>query len=277
MDSQHSASEYVLGHSGSELQRLIARAEVLRPSTERLFRAAGIEPGMRVLDLGCGAGDVSFLLSQMVGANGAVVGVDRAASAIDFARQRAAGIGIANVTFVCSEADNLDSAGPFDAAVGRLFLLHQPDPVATVKRAAMQVHAAGLIIFQELDLSLTGSSTWPSVELYERCMEWTIQAQERCGVQIDVGKRLYGIFKAAGLPGPRMRMERELGGHASHVMAVILATLVRSLLPKIEMFGIASASEVEIDTLAERLETALIAAEAITIGTPMIGAWSHKP
>ena len=52
--------DYVLGHSQREIQRLISQATMLRPVTERLLRSLKIGPGMRVLDLGCGAGDVIY-------------------------------------------------------------------------------------------------------------------------------------------------------------------------------------------------------------------------
>jgi hypothetical protein len=48
---------YILGHSQAEIQRLINQAAIIRSTTEHLLRSAGIERGMRVLDLGCGAGD----------------------------------------------------------------------------------------------------------------------------------------------------------------------------------------------------------------------------
>ena len=70
-------SEYVLGRSERESQRLVKQSIFLRPSTERVFRKAGITAGMRVLDIGCGAGDVSFLAAELVGPTGSVVGVDR--------------------------------------------------------------------------------------------------------------------------------------------------------------------------------------------------------
>ena len=54
----------------TEIQRLINQAAILRPTTKRLLQSAGIERGMRVLDLGCGAGDVSMLAGELVGASG---------------------------------------------------------------------------------------------------------------------------------------------------------------------------------------------------------------
>jgi hypothetical protein len=59
------------------------------------------------------------------------------------------------------------------------------------------------------------------------------------------------------------------------VKAAWAAELVRTLLPKIEEFGLATASEIQIETLAKRLEAELVAADAITTGIPVVGAWSR--
>src|SRR5882762_10965836 len=88
---------YVLGHSQDEIRRLIDQAAILRPTTERLLRSAGIEQGMRVLDLGCGAGDVSMLAGKLVGPTGSVVGIDPNADVLAVARGRAEGL--SHVTF----------------------------------------------------------------------------------------------------------------------------------------------------------------------------------
>src|ERR1700728_925907 len=81
-------AQYLFGHSPAEIRRLIIQSEILRPITERLLRSAGIGTGMRVLDLGCGAGDVSILAAELVGPSGSVVGVDRNSDVIAEARQR---------------------------------------------------------------------------------------------------------------------------------------------------------------------------------------------
>jgi SAM-dependent methyltransferase len=63
-------TDYALGRTNAEYDRLIEQADLLRPLSERLLRAAGIVAGMHVLDVGCGAGDVSFLVSELVGCEG---------------------------------------------------------------------------------------------------------------------------------------------------------------------------------------------------------------
>ena len=76
METPPGSPQYVLGRSETESQRLVRQAAFLRPSTERVFRKAGIAEGMHVLDLGCGAGDVSFLAAELVGPTGSVMGID---------------------------------------------------------------------------------------------------------------------------------------------------------------------------------------------------------
>ena len=64
---------YAFRRGRGEYERLIDQAEIFRPLTERMLRNAGIGAGMRVLDVGCGAGDVSFLVSALVGPEGSVI------------------------------------------------------------------------------------------------------------------------------------------------------------------------------------------------------------
>lgn len=273
-----SKSSYILGHSENEVQRLITQADLYRPLTERILREAGIAEGMRVLDLGCGGGDVSFLIARLVGNTGSVLGVDRAAMAVETAARRAQEQRKTNVSFSCSEFQSLDMREGFDAVVGRLILHHQSDPVATVHRAAAQVRKGGLIVFHELDLTLRQSSSWPIVPIFEKCLSLTALVQERCGLHIDIGKRLYYVFKAAGLPEPQMRLERAIGAGVqwSASMAAAVAGFVYTLWPKIEELGLATADEVQIETLEERIEAALCEADAVTLGVPMVGAWVPK-
>ena len=123
-------NDYALGHNHEELQRLIGQSRFLGELTEEVLRAAGIGPGMRVLDVGCGAGDVSFLAATLVGAGGSVVGVDRSAEAIALAKRRAADVGLANVSFVTQDLQDLATEARFDAIIGRLVLMYFPEPAA---------------------------------------------------------------------------------------------------------------------------------------------------
>ena len=92
------AQAYVLGRSDAETRRLTLQHQIYGPITRRLFEAAGIGAGMRVLDIGSGAGDVALLLADLVGPRGRVVGVDLNPAILDTARARAQAAGWQNVT-----------------------------------------------------------------------------------------------------------------------------------------------------------------------------------
>jgi len=104
-------TDYAFGRSRAEYDRLIEQAELFRPLTERMLRAAGIARGMRVLDVGCGVGDVSFLVAGLVGPEGSVVGVDVDAEALKLAEDRRTAQGISNVEFRQSDVRSIDSSG----------------------------------------------------------------------------------------------------------------------------------------------------------------------
>ena len=92
-------SEYVLGYTDREQLRLIRQARVLAPVTEHFLRDAGIGSGMRVLDIGCGMGDVAMIVAQLVGSAGRVVSIDLDQASIETAQRRASNMGLDNTTF----------------------------------------------------------------------------------------------------------------------------------------------------------------------------------
>src|SRR5579859_1076244 len=80
---------YLPGHTDKETERLQRQARLLAPSTRWLLERAGIKAGMKVLDVGSGAGDVALLAADLVGQEGRVIGVDTNPTILEIARQRA--------------------------------------------------------------------------------------------------------------------------------------------------------------------------------------------
>ena len=146
------ASNYVLGQSDHEYERLMLQAQILRPYTEKFFRAAGLAPGMRVLEVGSGMGDVALLSADIVGPGGHVLGIDRDATALDNARRRTDEQGCSSwVEFQASDLDEFAITDQFDALIGRCVLLYQPDPSSTLRSLLRPVKPGGIIVFHEFD------------------------------------------------------------------------------------------------------------------------------
>jgi ubiquinone/menaquinone biosynthesis C-methylase UbiE len=144
-----------LAHAVRELERLAVQAREFASHTAALFRRVGISAGHRVLDLGCGPGDVSFIAAEIVGPRGHVVGVDRSAVAVDAARDRARRVGQLNVTFKVSDVSDLTIAGEFDVIVGRLVLPQLLDPVRALQSLRRYLRPHGFIVLEEDDFGLS--------------------------------------------------------------------------------------------------------------------------
>jgi ubiquinone/menaquinone biosynthesis C-methylase UbiE len=194
--TQQDVDGYLMGESTREQHRLAHGSEILAPATEQWLRAAGLAPGLRVLDVGCGVGDVSLLAAALVGRDGLVVGVDRSHDFVATARERAADLALTQLSFLERNLMTLSFDEPFDAVIGRRILMHLPDPVGAVRSLARLVRPGGIVAFAELVIPSVRS--WPHVLLVEQVMSSIERTIAASGLHPDMGLRLYNTFVEAG-------------------------------------------------------------------------------
>ena len=268
-----SKPEYVLGHAQNELERLTLQAHYWGEATLDLLQGAGIAPGMRLLDLGCGAGDVSLAAAALVGQSGTVVGIDRSAEAVAAARARASAAGATQVQFQQAEVEDFDSAPRFDGVIGRFILLYLADPAATLRELLRHVRPGGVVAFMEMDMTVCRSV--PAVPLAEQAIGWLRETFRRGRVPLDLGPQVWRIFEDVGLPDPSVIVRWKAEPAPALAGTRYLADTLRSLLPMMERLGVATASEVGIETLPARLQEALTAARATMLPPSVAGTWSR--
>ncbi|MGE0006605.1 MAG: class I SAM-dependent methyltransferase [Parvibaculaceae bacterium] len=275
-DGMDRAGCYALGYSQDEFKRLEVQGAFIRDLTEDLLRRAGIEPGMHVLDIGCGVGDVSLMAAELVGPAGSVVGVDRSSRAIAMAEGRTMEAGQCHrIRFTATDLATYWPDETFDAVIGRLILMYLPNPATILRRLCDHVRPGGIVVFQEL---ATAAGSAPETPLLHQCKYWITETLERAGVETDMGPKLYATFLAAGLPAPKMICSGRVEGGGQSPVYDYLAETVRSLLPVMERLGVACAASVGVDTLAERLrEEALAHTACVMLPPPLIGAWTRIP
>lgn len=266
---------YAPGHSEEELDRLSRQAEVFEPFTRQLFQQAGITTSMRVLDVGCGSGDVSFLAADLVGRSGEVIGADRAAAAVNRATARARARDIVNVKFLEGDPTQMRFDQPFDAVVGRLVLMYYPDPVDAVRKLVRHLRRGGLIVFHEFDIA--NCRSLPPAPTYDVHIGWIRQVLIATGARPQLGLELYSVFMAAGLPGPSMRMDALIGGGPDCRAYEMVTEVTRSLLPVMEKLKITTATEVDVSSLTQRMRNEVVASKGVVLSPGLIGAWSQKP
>jgi len=269
-ESQSTPGRYALGHSDHELDRLEAQARIVDPVTRHLWSHAGVGQGMRVLDVGCGAGHTTMLLADLVGESGEVVGIDSAPEAIAAAQARSSGL--RNMSYIHDDPTEHIFDTPFDAVVGRYVLMFQSDPAAFLAAAAHHARPRGIVSFHELDAQ--GIASRPLVPTFEKVAAWNSDVTRRYGANPNFGSCLLGVYLTAGLPEPTI-LAHAIHGRGAGALDVLTQcrNLARTLLPELERHGVASREEVGIDTLLDRMLTEATQSDSIVVGHLQVGAY----
>lgn len=269
-----SRPDYALGSDELEIARLERQAAMIAEPTALLLRRGGVDSGMRVLDLGSGPGDVSFLVAEIVGPQGSVIGVERDPAQLAVAERRLSALALPNVGFRAGDARTFTDEQPFDAVVCRLLLMHLPDAVDVVAHHARGLRAGGVVV--AVDYDMTGVRAHPPVELLEKVSGWLIDGFRHAGADPFVGIRLPSILRDAGLIDVDCVGLQQYFTADRPEAAEMVTGVVRSLRPAIVASGAATDAEMDVDTMADRITEAVRAADAVWTGPTVVGGWGRR-
>jgi SAM-dependent methyltransferase len=269
---------YLPGRSEGETSRLQRQAELFEQPTRRLFEDAGITTGMKVLDLGSGAGDVAFIAAELVGPTGRVVGVDMNPAVVATASAGARAVNLTQVSFIAGDIRETELECDFDAVVGRFVLVYLPDPVAGLLAALRMVRDDGRAAAYEANLGSKVASfpESPLHQLLGRCLN---ESFARGGVELQMGTKLYQVFLAAGLETPHLRSEALMGGGPDwlkRLTAAYGANILRTLLPAMLRYGVATEEELGIETFDQRYQEEVLRHGSVLQWETCMGAWARK-
>jgi 2-polyprenyl-3-methyl-5-hydroxy-6-metoxy-1,4-benzoquinol methylase len=274
MTASSSISQYVLGSTDSEHERLIRQAARLNPYTERLFRNAGIGPGLRILDIGSGVGDVAMLAARLVGPLGEVVGVERDPRSLARATTRVAEAGLRNVSFLQSDVEQMQRDDLFDGVVGRFVLQFLSDPVTVLRSLSRSIRPGGVVAFHE--------PTWAPLlqftahlPLWSACVSLIRTTFQRSGANTEMELVLFRSFAEAGLPSPTMWMEMPMGNDS--YFADWVCDLLRSIRPQVEQHRLDYGALGDFETLRQRLGAELEELKLPGACIGLVGAWCRLP
>jgi SAM-dependent methyltransferase len=237
-----------------------------------ILKAAGVRDGMRVLDLGCGVGDMAFVAAELAGTTGEVVGIDRSPEPVAKANLRARERQLGNVRFVVGDIHDAAPGGPYDAIIGRLVLMYLPDPAAVLRTQATLLRPGGVVVPVEFDLFSARSI--PPTPLVAQALLWLKESFRRSGIEPALGPQLWTVVKEAGLrPLGMMGVQPHFAPDDPDGPA-ILAGIVRTAAPLIERTGVATAADVGPDSLQQRLAEELTKSNAVFAHPMLISAWA---
>jgi ubiquinone/menaquinone biosynthesis C-methylase UbiE len=193
--------QYLLDGADEDLKRLLAISELMAATSRTAIRRSGIQPGWNVIECGCGPVGALIVMAEMVGSAGRVVGVDSSPPTIQRARSLVDTLGLSSVEVVIGDINELDAGAlgaPFDVAFSRLFLMHQADPVHTLRRIAGLLRPGGWAIAQE-PLRAPPPRSFPHVPALDAYWELLHQSMEGFGAQAQAVEQLSRSAVAAGL------------------------------------------------------------------------------
>src|SRR4030095_15891788 len=197
--------DYVLATGNAAANRLRILHNVYGPGAYELLIRAGIQPGMRVVDLGCGTGMVTRLLAELVGPTGEVIGVDFSPAQVEQARASLPN-GLSNVRFIQASAIDTGLAREtFDLVYCRFLLIHLTEPEAALREMRELLKPNGIIVCEDGDLTSAGSEPPSELEAFSTLFG---ALGPKWGVDYTLGRRLFHLVLAGNFTQPQITLNK---------------------------------------------------------------------
>jgi ubiquinone/menaquinone biosynthesis C-methylase UbiE len=239
---ENDGSDYVMGRTTEEYDRLRRQAQVLEPITSSLLERVGLSAGMSCLDGGSGPGEVVRLMADRVGPSGRVVGLDVDGRLGREAAALLANHGYAQCAFVEGDLQSIEFEGRelFDFVLARIVLQHLKDPIQGLRNMYRHVKPGGCLVVQDYTFQSIDSN--PPFPPAAECLRVFFAVYEKTGREIRMGLKLPSYFIEAGIGVPD---GTDVGGCLlpTPKSVSMLAAVYRSVLPLALKLGITTEEE----------------------------------
>jgi len=258
------SEHYILATGGKDLERLRLLHQVYGSGTESMFHRVGLSKGLRVLEVGCGSGNIACWVAEQVGPGGSVVAIDNSPGQIEQARKQAQSRGLRNIEFQVADAYSPRlPEGSFDLAYCRLVLMHLTDPGAGLRAMRSLVKPGGKVACEEMDLG-----HWlcdPPTTALTRFFELNKALGKRRGENFQLGASLHRLFREVGFGRPEVgaNFTLALRGEQKHVLGLTFIEFA----PELVREGITT--QAEADQVASELMK-LADDETTMFGFPLV-------
>jgi SAM-dependent methyltransferase len=233
-----SAPIYTIGSNPAERDRLRRQSDELWTHSQALLDRAGVKPGWCALDLGCGPRGTLELLSERVGVTGRVTGLDFNHEHVSQARELVDERKLRNVEVMQGDARHTGlPAASFDLVHARLLLVTIPDPTAVVAEMVRLARPGGWVVSDEADCST--HICYPPNAAWDRLADIFLAAFRLDGADPDLGRRLSGLFRAAGLVDVTIEARADVYpiGHSRRTVRLDILQNMRSKIVERELLA----------------------------------------
>jgi 2-polyprenyl-3-methyl-5-hydroxy-6-metoxy-1,4-benzoquinol methylase len=189
------STSYIIDGGEPGAARLAVLGRTLAASSESFLKRTGLRPGVRVLDVGCGSGELTGWMADLVGP-AEVVGVDVDLTVLSIARERW-GAHPSAPRFLLADASNMPAAlGRFDVVYARFLLSHQTDPLGVLRDLRALCRPGGVVAVEDVDI--TAMFCEPRSEAFELATALYVRAAVARGAHPRLGSHLAELFEQAG-------------------------------------------------------------------------------
>ena len=273
MSRSRSHIDYLLGCGSDEKVRLQKQPSELAADSSRFLDHLGIRPGQRTVDLGCGPQGILDLLSERVGSNGTVVGIEQDESTLELARKFIAEHRLQNVELLQgnAKATGLPRAS-FDVVHARLLLVNVPQPQQVVGEMVALARPGGVVASHEADWGV--SICAPPSQAWDRLLAAFKAYSNSMGIDLFVGRKIPQMFREAGLRDVQITPlihAYPLGNSRRG----ILCDLLENVRDRLVMEGLLT--DIEFKKELSELERHLADAATLVIPHLFFQVWGRKP
>jgi SAM-dependent methyltransferase len=257
---------YIIRGGEAGASRLSVLCQAMAEATGQLLDRVGVPAGGRILDAGCGVGEVTYELALRAGPSGRAVGVDLDAAKIDQARAGAP----VGAEFHVGDLGMAEALGPFDLVYARFLLSHLTDPGQALEAFLAALRPGGWLVVEDVDFA--AHVCWPPRPAFDRYVGWYRAAGQARGADPDIGPKLAAMLRDAGLAevGARIAQPAGLEGPVKAMAALTLAGIREAVI----------AMDVPADLVAADLADLEAAREdpGVLMTLPRVfQAWGRKP
>ena len=232
---------YAIAGGAEGKSRLKVLSRVMQPYTLSFLQRLGIEPGMHCLDLGCGGGDVTFELANLVGKSGKVVGLELDEAIVKLTQEDCQKLNITNIELKIADAFSLDEENKYDLAYTRFLLTHLSDPQTVIEKMKAAVKPNALVAVE--DIEFAGHFCYPRSSAFDKYIELYQQVIQIKGGDSEIGVKLPKMFKKAGFEAVDFNLVQPtiMEGEGKLVASITLEKIRNAVLEQ----GMSSVDEID--------------------------------
>lgn len=256
------------GREGYDRLKVLGRATW--PETSDLLDRVGLREGIRFLDLGCGGGDVTLAVANLIGPDGNVTGIDMDEVKLALARESARVRGLTNVEFRAENVNDWNEPETYDVVYCRFLLEHLGRPLDLLRRMWAAVRPGGAIVVEDADFG--GLFCHPPNDGFAFWARAYPSVLESHGGDPAIGRKLYEYFLNAQIPRPSIRLVQraDVDGEAKTLPLLTIEATADAIVAE----GIAS--EDEVNAACASLAEFTNDPGTVVVGPRVFQLWSRR-